>query len=151
MAKEKQSPAQRRQFGLEAAESARNLKRQQEKSQVVADRARKQVTEARKCQAEHEDLLGQIAGPFAKEAAKFHARAINFLNTEADVGLNLAHFAAESRDAKKRVRNRRIAREAYDTVLRYLDRAAPTDEELKAVQQKVSTLRELLKSLGERV
>ena len=151
MANEKQSAAQRRQAGLEAAESGRNLKRHQEKSQLVADRARREVTEAQKYQADHEVCFGQTAGPFAKEAAEFYARAITFLNTEADIGLNFAHFAAESRDAKKRVRNRRIAREAYDSVLRYLDRGAPTDEELKLVQQKILTLRELLKSLGERL
>jgi hypothetical protein len=151
MAKETQSTAQRRQAGLDAAESSRNLKRHQEQSQVVADRARKQVTEAQKYQADHEDFFSQTAEPFAKEAAEFHVAIIRFLNTEADVGLNFAHLAAESLDAKKRVRNRRNAREAYDSVLKRLDRVAPTDEELKAVQQKMATLRELLKSLGEQL
>jgi len=151
MAKEKQSTPQRRQAGLEAAESGRNLRRHQEKSRVVADRARQQVTEAQKYQADHEDFFTRTTGPFAKEAAEFHVAAIRFLNTEADVGLNFAHLAAESHDAKKRARKRRHAREAYDSVLKRLDRAAPTEEELKVVQQKMATLRELLKSLGERL
>ena len=151
MANEKQSAAQRRQAGLEAAESGRNLKRHQEKSQLVADRARREVTEAQKYQADHEDFFGQTAGPFAKEAAEFHVAVIRFLNTGADVGLNLARIAAESRNAEKRARNRRHAREEYDTVLKHLDKAAATSEELEAHHQKMATLRELLKSLGERV
>jgi len=151
MAREKQSTPQRRQSGLEAAESGRNLRQHQEKSQVVADRARQQVTEAQKYQADHKDFFSRTTGPLAKEAAEFHVAAIRFLNTEADVGLNFAHLAAESHDAKKRARNRRHAREAYDSALKRLDRAAPTEEELKVVQQKMATLRELLRSLGERL
>ena len=151
MAKEKQSTAQRRQAGLHAAKSGRNLKRYQERSQLLADRAWKQVTEAQKNQADHKDFFSRTTGPLAKEATKFHVATIGFLNTEADVGLNFAHLAAESHDAKKRARNRRHAREAYDSALKRLDRAAPTEEELKVVQQKMATLRELLKSLGERV
>jgi len=151
MANEKKSAAQRRQAGLKAAESGRNLKRHQEKSQVVADRARKQLTEAQQYQTDHEDFLSQTAGPFAKEAAEFHVRTIRFLDTEADVGLNLARFAAESPTGERRARNRRNAREAYDTVLKHLDRAVATSEELEALHQKMATLRELLKSLGERV
>jgi uncharacterized protein YPO0396 len=151
MANEKKSAAQRRQAGSDAAESGRNLKRDQEKRQLVADRARKQVIGAQKYEADHEDFLNEPTEPFAKEVAEFHARAVHFLNTEADVGLNLARFAAESPTGKKKARNRRNAREAYDSVLKHLDRAAPTDEELKVIQQKMATLRELLKSLGERV
>src|SRR6185437_16871354 len=120
MANEKQSAAQRRQAGLEAAESGRNLRQHQEKSQVVADRERQQVTEAQKYQADHKDFFSRTTGPLAKEAAEFHVAAIRFLNTEADVGLNFAHLAAESH-AKKRFRNRRHAREAYDSVLKRLD------------------------------
>jgi uncharacterized protein YPO0396 len=151
MAKEKQSTAQRRQAGLDAAKSGRNLKRYQERSQLLADRAWKQVTEAQKNQADHKDFFSRTTGPLAKEATKFHVATIGFLNTEADVGLNFAHLAADSRDAKKMVRNRCNAREAYDSVLKRLDRAAPTEEELEVIQQKMATLRELLKSLGERM
>jgi hypothetical protein len=151
MAKEKESAAQSRQAGLEAAESARNLKRHQEKSRVFADRARKKLTEAKKYEADHKDFFSRTTGPFAEEAADFQDAVIRFLNTEADVGLTLASLAAESRDAKKRLRNRRNARKAYDSALRYFDKAAPTDAELKVVQQKMATLRELLKSLGERL
>jgi hypothetical protein len=151
MAKGKQSPAQRRQAGLEAAESAHNLKRHQEKSQGVADRAWKQVTEAQKYQAQHEDFFRQTAGPFAKEAAAFHVQLIRFVNTEADIGLNLARLAAESHTAEKRARHRRNAREAYDSALKYLGKVAPTREEWEEIQQKIATLRELLKSLGERL
>jgi hypothetical protein len=151
MAKDKQSAAQRRKSAAEAAESAHDLKRDQEQSQLVADRARKQVKEAQKYQAAHEDFLGRTGRPFAKEAAEFHIAAIRFLNTEADTGLKFARIAAESHDAKKKARNRRYAREAYDSVLKHLDRAAATSEELEAVQQKMAPLRELLKSLGERL
>jgi hypothetical protein len=151
MANEKNFAAQRRQAGLKAAESARNLQRQQGQNKVVADRTSRQVTGAQKYQADHEDFVGQTTGPFAKEAAEFHVAAIRFLNTEADIGLNLARIAAESHNAQKRARNRHNAREAYDSVLKHLDTASPTSEEPESVQRKMAKLRELLKSLGERL
>lgn len=148
LAKEKKFTAQRRQAGLEAAESAR--KRHQEQSQVVADRARKQVTGAQKRQADHEDFFSQAAGRFAKEAAEVRAATIHFLNTAADTGVNLARIAAESRNAAKKARNRLRAREEYDTLFRHLGTAALTSEEVEAIHQKMATLRELPQSLGER-
>src|SRR5579872_3081465 len=148
MGKEKKSASQRRQAGLAAAASARNLNRHEEQNQGVADRARKQLVEAQKYQADHVNFFPNT-GPFARESAEFHLRAISFLNTEADTGLQFARFAAESQNPKVMARNRRNARLAYDSVLKYLDRSAPTEEELQAVQQKIAALRELLKSLGE--
>jgi hypothetical protein len=148
MDREKQSAAERRQAGLKAAESGRNLKRHQERSQDVADRAHKMLLEEQK---RHDFDYGQAAGPFAEDIADFQAAVIRFLNTEADVGLNLARFTAESPTGEKRARNHRNAREAYDTVIKHLDRTAATSEELEALHQKMATLRELLKSLGERL
>ncbi len=149
MGKEKKSASQRRQAGLAAAASARNLNRHQEQNQGVADRARKQLVEAQKYHTDHVNFFPNTAGPFARESAEFHLHAISFLNTEADTGLQFARFAAESQNPKVMARNRRNARLAYDSVLKYLDRSAPTEEELQAVQQKIAALRELLKSLGE--
>lgn len=151
MVKEKKSPAQRRQAGQEAAESSRNLRRQQEQAQSVADRADKQLTQAQKHQSSQKDFLAQTAGRFAKPVGELHSASVRFLNTEADVGLNLARIAAESHDASKTERNRRRAREAYDTVLKYLGPAALTSEELESIQEKMSILRDLLNSLGERL
>ena len=149
MADEKKSPAQRRQTASEAAESGSNRRQLAEKAQVVADRAAKMVGEAQKRQAIRKKSFSH-ASPFKKEAATTHAESIRFLNTEADIGLNLARVALKSLNPK-RARGLRLAREAYDSVLKYLGNAAPRSEELKAIQQKMETLRELLKSLGEQL
>jgi hypothetical protein len=145
MAKEKQTTSQRRQAGLDAAESARDYRQHQVQHQAVADRARETVSEA---QHRHHPVYEQAAVQFAKEAAEVRATSIRFMNTEAETGLNLARLAADSRDAKKKDRNRRNARKAYDTAVKHLD-AAPRGEDLEAVHQKLVELRELLKSLGE--
>jgi hypothetical protein len=145
MAKEKQTTSQRRQGGLDAAESAKSHQQYQTRHQEVADRARETALEI---QHRQNPDFEQAAQRFAKEAAEVHAATLRFVNTEARTGLNLAHLAADSRDAKKRARNRRHAREAYDSALKRLG-AVSKSEELEAVHQKMRKLRDLLKSLGE--
>jgi hypothetical protein len=147
----KKSAAQRRHEGREAAESSRKLRRQQKQAQDVAERAGQQLAESQKHQSSHMAFLSETTGQFANPFDALHAASIRFLNTEAEVGLNLARIAAESHDPSKTERNRRRAREAYDTILKFLGPAVPTSEELQSVQEKLSTLRELLSSLGERL
>jgi len=88
------------------------------------------------------------AQQFAKGAAEVHAATVRFVNTEAETGLTLARLAADSRDAKKKARNRCNARKAYDTALKRVGAVAQS-EDLEAVHQKLRKLRKLLKSLGE--
>jgi hypothetical protein len=136
--------AQRRQKGLEAADSTPRHEQEQEQSQHFANQAGRELIQARQRQPDQYSRL-------TKTSAEVHVASIGFLNTEADTGLNLARIAADSRNTKGRARNRRHAREAYDAILAYLDRAAPTNEEREAIHQKMVKLRELLKSLGERL
>lgn len=144
MAKEKQSRAQRHQKGLDAADSARKHGQEQEQSQGFANRAGRDLVQARQRQTDQYSRLTETS-------ADVHAASIAFLNTEADTGLNLARIAAGSHNAKDTARNRRHAREAYDAILAYRERAAPTNEEWEPIHQKIVELRELLKSLGERL
>ena len=122
MAKEKRSTFQRCQRGLEAADSARRHEQEQKQSQHFANQAGRELIQARQRQTNQYSR-------FTKASAEVQAASIGFLNTEADTGLNLARIAASSRNAEKRARNRRHAREAYDAILAYSDRAAPTSEQ----------------------
>lgn len=150
MANENSSAAGRRAAASRSAQSSRRHKRDQEEHQASAEDARKRATEARERQVKHEEQ-NQAAARFVKEAAEVDAATIRFLNTEADTALNFARIAANSDDTKKRDRNRRNARLAYDTALKHLGAAPLTSDEREAVQRKIATLRELLKSLGERI
>ena len=80
----------------------------------------------------------------------FTQTALGFLNAEADTGLTLARLAKDRTDEDAKARNRRHAREAYNSVVKYHHTAAhANDEALQALDQKIEKLREMLESLGE--
>jgi hypothetical protein len=145
MAKEKQTTAQRRQFGLNAAESSKSHQQYQTRHQDVADRARETALEIQHRQ--HPDFV-QAVQRFAKGVADVQAATLRFADAEARTGFNLAYFAADGRDAKKKASHCREARVAYDSALKRLG-TVPKSEALEAVNQKMRKLRDLLRSLGE--
>jgi hypothetical protein len=144
VAKERKSLAERRQAGSDAATSSKRHLQHQARHQGVADRAREVVLEI---QHRQQPDYGRATQRFAKEAADVHAATIRFVNTEADTGLNFARIAARSHDAKKKARNRRNAREAYDSAVKRFGAIAQS-KEVEAVHQKLAKLRKLLQSLG---
>jgi DNA transposition AAA+ family ATPase len=74
---------------------------------------------------------------------------VDFLKTELHTGLTLASIALENENPDKVERNRKNARQAYDTVIRDKERVLLTDEESEYVSHTLQELRKKLEKLGE--
>lgn len=75
----------------------------------------------------------------------------DFLRAELMVGLTRAKMAQKASTESKRERNRVEARKAYDSVLRFLSKAALSPEENKEIDSKLTELKFVLQSVGEDV
>jgi len=118
-----------------SADKRRQLQRHR---QSVTDRVLKDAFDAQRRQTALEDT--------------FIKTAVSFLNAEADTGLTLARIARRSPDGEQRARTRVESRQAYDTILKYIDTAGHANSEtLDTLQGKIKKLREQLISLGEKV
>ncbi len=120
-----------------AQQSADEHRRTQKESQKFADDVRERAAELHDRQTNRENT--------------FVDTALDFLNTEADTGLTFARIANQSNDAEESLRRRREARKAYDSVLKYLGRAANASSgDIEALRHKMAELRDALESLGEK-
>lgn len=79
--------------------------------------------------------------------------AVDFLLTELDTGLTFARLAlaARSDNPQKRERNRKNARKAYDSLLRFQARTAFSSPEKTRLEEGKKELRAALRSLGEKL
>ena len=75
---------------------------------------------------------------------------IEFLRTDLDTGIMLARIATGARkNSERRERNKRKARMAYDTVVKFR-RQTPMSTEIRiALDEKIGLLRSMLEVLGE--
>jgi len=73
----------------------------------------------------------------------------NFLNLDAEVGLTFAGIALQTRDSEKRERTRRVARKAYDTVLRLMNRVTFTKDDAQSLARNLLRLKYDLTMLEE--
>jgi len=75
---------------------------------------------------------------------------VAFLRTDLDTGIMLARIATGARmNSERRERNKRKARMAYDTVVKFR-RQTPMSTEIRiALDEKIGLLRSLLEVLGE--
>jgi hypothetical protein len=71
------------------------------------------------------------------------------LFTEAEVGLNFAQAARNAPDTWECLRCRRVARRAYETILKWKNYDLMSDHEAERLRAKVSQLREMLRSTGD--
>jgi hypothetical protein len=74
-----------------------------------------------------------------------------FLRTELFAGITRANIARNTPDESKKERNRREARKAYDTVLRFLPQMYLSEKEKEQIDSKLAALKSALRSLGEKV
>lgn len=75
---------------------------------------------------------------------------VAFLMTDLDTALTFAHIASQAgHDLEKKNRNQHNARQAYDTVLRFLKHATPNARQSRDIQDRLSRLRLALEMLGE--
>lgn len=77
---------------------------------------------------------------------------LDFLTTDADLGILFAEIALQSGDnSERRHRNRRSGRRAYEAVLRHNKRLRLTEAEAQELEKKLKRLRFLLEQVGERL
>lgn len=83
----------------------------------------------------------------------FNRISVDFLFTDLSSGLTFAEVArsAQPGDTEKAERNRHNARVAYDTILRFRDRTSMLDAEKVRLAEGLDELRNVLRSLGEKV
>lgn len=76
---------------------------------------------------------------------------LSFLLTEISSGLSFARIAREASpdDSGKTERNRRNARTAYETVLKFRNRVRLSDSASKKLETHLEELRSSLRQLGE--
>jgi len=65
------------------------------------------------------------------ESQDGHAVSFRFLQTEITAALTFARIARDADDVEKRQRNRRLAQEAYDTVVKFAPRVALSSDEFR--------------------
>ena len=82
--------------------------------------------------------------------ARLNNSKLDFLHTDLDTGLTMAQMAADAnRGSEKRLRNARNARTAYNAVLRFRHNVVMTEDESRALDEKMRQLRVLLVQLGK--
>ena len=81
--------------------------------------------------------------------ANLNASGVEFLLVEADTGLTFADSALCSKDPDRIAFDRRNARAAYDTILRFVGRVGFSPGEASALHAKVARLKSKLVDLGE--
>lgn len=74
---------------------------------------------------------------------------VEFLKLEARIGLTFSDLALETKDAEKRARCRHAARRAYDTILKFMERVAPSRSESLWFETSLLRLKCNLWMLGE--
>ena len=73
---------------------------------------------------------------------------VQFLIADLTVAHTFLDVAEVTQSEDSRKRNRQNARVAYETVLRFLPRVSPSDEEWPSLETKLRTLRDRLIALG---
>jgi len=75
---------------------------------------------------------------------------VAFLRTDLDTGIMLARIATGARkNSERRERNKRKARMAYDTVVKFRGQTPMSTEIRNALDEKIGLLRSMLEVLGE--
>jgi hypothetical protein len=77
------------------------------------------------------------------------AALVGFLLVELDLGMTFARAAMDATGSRERLRNRRLARSTYDTVVRLGERAKPTGPDTAKLAAKTSELKSALRGLGD--
>ncbi|HEY2820154.1 MAG TPA: hypothetical protein VGJ06_03850 [Candidatus Acidoferrum sp.] len=91
---------------------------------------------------------------FAREKElreQFETNQVQFLLIEVDTGMTFCDVAKTSANPEKVKRNIANARTAYDTLLKFLDRAHFDAASKSAFDQKFARLQSLLRDLGQQI
>jgi phosphoenolpyruvate carboxylase len=82
-------------------------------------------------------------------AANANRARADFLQIDSEVGLTFSGIALTATDTEKRRRTIKVAREAFDTIMRLRGNAELTDEEESRLDRNLLRLKGELQSLGE--
>lgn len=82
-------------------------------------------------------------------AADANRTRADFLQIDSEVGLTFSGIALTAKDEEKRGRATRVARKAYDTIMRLRKGIKLTDAQRDRLDANLLRLREMLQGLGE--
>ncbi len=90
-------------------------------------------------------------GNFDRLEQEFWIRGVEFILVELDLGLTFSNIALSfsKKSSERGLRNKRNARMAYDSVMRFLPLLRLTKIESETIEQKCTLLRSRLLKLGE--
>lgn len=74
---------------------------------------------------------------------------VEFLKIDVEVGLTFSSIALRAQESERRARTRRVARNAYDTVLKLMERVALTSADAQTLARNLLRLKIDLRMLGE--
>lgn len=80
--------------------------------------------------------------------ARLNQTSIDFLKVDVQTALTFCEIA-QSRDLTKRLRNRRHARQGYDTIVRLMDHVSLAEGDAQYLAENLEKLRAQLVNLGE--
>jgi len=80
--------------------------------------------------------------------ARLNQTSIDFLKVDVQTALTFCDIA-ESENLRKRLRNRRNARQGYETILRLMDNVTLTEDDAQYLAENLEKLRVRLVNLGE--
>jgi hypothetical protein len=81
--------------------------------------------------------------------ARLNQSAAEFLEIDVETALEFCKIARQTRDPRRKIRNRHHARHGYDTIVHLLDRVRLTNEQAHNLDEKLKILRTELVYLGE--
>ncbi len=122
---------------------------------TVIDEARARIERHIEVKAESRELLEKSAALMSRAdelcALRSESKIVKALKTDLKVGLTFAAIALQRSDDLERQRNRRNARVAYETVLRFAKRVPLAPSDKAEIESRAAELRAALLQLGESV
>jgi len=82
-------------------------------------------------------------------AEDFNRAGTNFLKVDLATALIFVDIALTTNDPAKKLRNRKSARKAYDTVTKQMTKVRPSDRDIGELHANLDRLRSELRRLGE--
>jgi len=74
---------------------------------------------------------------------------VDFLKADLEIALTFSHLALEAKDPLKKSRNCRLARKAYESIVKLRQRVALAEEDARTLESDLQELRNNLVCLGE--
>ena len=80
---------------------------------------------------------------------RLNQTSVDFLRVDVETALTFCDIARETRDPRKKIRNRQHARQGYDTILHLIRKVTLTRDESQFLDENLAKLKTQLVALGE--